>query len=156
MSLYISPERWSMVAEEIQPLLIRNWQETALDHAEIQLDPDYDLYAKADCERRLSVVTARADGRLVGYFINFVVPHPHYKSTLFGLMDVFFLEKEHRNAANGLRLFLETEKALRALGVKEVVANSKMRNDVSILFERLGWRKTAITYTKLLTEAANG
>lgn len=154
--MVFAQERWSAVAYDIRPLLLKNWQETALDHAQILLDPDYELYAKADCEKRLSIVTARMDGVLVGYFINFVVAHPHYKSTLFGMMDVYFLEQQYRNAATGLRLFLETEKALRSLGVKEVIANSKLKKDTSMLFERLGWRKTAVTWTKLLQGETNG
>jgi hypothetical protein len=36
-----------------------------------------------------------------------------------------------------------------------MIANSKTVNDISPLFERLGWRRTAIVYTKLL-EQNNG
>lgn len=148
--LTFQTERWPSVVEEIKPLLYLNWCETALDHAEIPLDPDFERYAKADIDGSLHITTARIGASLVGYFVLFVVRHPHYKSTLFALMDAYFLEQEHRRGPNGIRLFLEAESALRARGVREIIANSKVSHDMSAIFERLNWRRTAIAYTKLL------
>ena len=153
MNLTFQSERWAAVEEEIQPLLIKNWRETALDHDLIPLDPNLDLYRSRDLAGQLSVVTARASEELVGYFINFVTPHPHYQSTLFGLMDVYFLDTKYRQAGNGLRLFQAAERDLASRGVREAIANTKVAHDMSAIFERLGWRKTAITFTKIILEA---
>jgi hypothetical protein len=138
------------MAEAIQPLLLQNWRETALDHDRIPLDPDFSVYSKADLAGTLHITAAWDGEHLAGYFILFVIAHPHYKSTKFALMDVYFLEPKYRKAANGLRLIAHAEVALKAKGVKEIIANTKVKLDMSGLFTRLGWRFTARVYTKLL------
>ena len=143
-------ERWADLAKEIEPLLWRNWRDTALDHEASPLDPDYARYENLDKIGKLHITTAREAGELVGYFILVVNEHPHYQTTLFGFMDVFFMDHKFRNGPAGIRLFLEMEKALKDRGVREVIANTKIHRDVSNIFERLGWRHTAATYTKLI------
>ena len=162
MKLTFQTERWAAIAEEIRPLLLANWKETALDHEKIALDPDFDSYATRDLDGFLHVTTARAEDweigegtptekrPLVGYFIAMVAPHPHYQTVLFCFMDVYFLAEQYRIGSNGLQLFLAVEKAMRHRGVSEIIANTKVKHDISPVFERLGWRRTAITYTKLL------
>ena len=84
-------------------------------------------------------------------FLNDVRYHPHYKSTLFAFMDIYFLKEEFRTGANGMRLFLEAERDQRRLGVVQAIANSKVVNDISLMFETMGWEKTGTSiYTKLL------
>jgi len=128
-----------------------NWRETALDHSKIPLDPDFSIYAKADKAGTLHVTAARNDeGELVGYFVLFCVPHPHYRSTIFAMMDAYFLRPEYRKGAAGLRMFSETEKLLKGRGVVEIIANTKVHHDMSKLFARLKWRLTAYTFTKVI------
>ena len=50
----------------------------------------------------------------------------------------------------GLRMFQAREDEMRRLGVKEMVGNTKLHLDRSAFFERMGWKKTAICYRKVL------
>ncbi len=146
-------ERWPQIEEEIKPLLVLNWRETGLDHETIHLDPNFEIYRARDAAGELHVVTARHGNQLAGYFFNFIAPHPHYKSTLFAFQDVYFLKEEHRGP-NGIRLFLATEKYLRERGVREMIANTKISHNKGAMFDKLGWRLTAMTYSKLIGESS--
>ena len=143
-------EPWPAIAEEIKPLLVKHWEEIALDREAIPLDPDFDLYQMLHEKGILVACTARADGKLVGYYANLVKDHPHYKSTLFAFLDVYFLCKEYRNAQNGLRLFRFMEQEMRARGVRKICSMTKLDHDNSRLFVRLGWRPVETVFTKML------
>jgi len=146
----VQSERWPEVSGAIKPLLQKHWEEIALDREAIPLDPDYERYALLDAAGILHFTTVREDGRLVGYYASTVAPHPHYKSTLFAFLDVYFILPEFRGARTALLLFTAMEKAMRKLGVRKLVSMTKLDHDVSPLFEKLGWRAVETAYTKLL------
>ena len=148
--LTFQQEHWPDFVEEIKPLLSLQWGEIALDHDEIPLDPDWERYADADAKGQLKTTTVRDGKKLVGWYASIVTPHPHYKSTLFAFLDLYYILPKYRTAINGMRLFVEMEKSMRALGVKEMISITKMHHNVAPLFERLGWRETGITFTKVL------
>ena len=70
-------ETYDSVIDEIKPLLEGHYQEIANNRDVIKLNPDYEIY-KRFCELgQIRIVTARADGELVGYCIVVVRPHLH-------------------------------------------------------------------------------
>lgn len=150
MRLTFQSERWRDLADELRPLLFSQWEELALDRDTIPLDPDWDRYRDLDEKGALDFTTVRDAGRLVGWYVNVVAPHPHYKSTLFGFLDLYYVLPEYRKARVGLGLFAAMEKAMRNRGIKEVISITKSHLNVAPLFDRLGWRETGITYTKVL------
>lgn len=150
MSLTYQSERWPAVEAEIRALVPLQWAEIALDQDEIPLDPDWERYQKADEAGQLHFTTVRDAGRLVGWYINLLTTHPHYKTTLFAFLDIYYILPEYRLPQVGLRLFTEMEEAMRAHGVVEMVSITKFHLNVSPLFDRLHWRKTGIAYTKIL------
>ena len=143
-------ETWPEVERDIRPLLVEHWREIALDHGKIPLDPDYERYAQAHAQGTLAFTTARHEGRLVGYYASFVTTHPHYKSTLFGFVDIYWLHPDFRTAANGMRLFAAMEQAMRKRGVRKLISMTKLHRDVSPLFERLGWQPVETNFSKVL------
>lgn len=166
-------ERWRDISREMQPLLRRQWEEIALDRETIPYDPDWEHYAEIDRNLRFHITTARdidrgslaagrsADrahrseakdirGPIVGWYACVVSPHPHYKTTLFSFLDLFYVLPEYRKGTTGLMLFERTEEFMRQRGVKQMIAISKCHMPIDPLFERLAWRKTGTTYTKVL------
>ena len=150
MRLTFAEERWNDIVEELKPLFVLHFSEEALRHPRLALDPHYERYALLDAAGILSLTTARAGAELVGYFLNYLDVSPHYKTTLYGMMDTYFLATQYRDARNGIALFRAAEKNMSARGAAELLANSKVGLDVSRLFEFLGWRRVAITYAKSL------
>ena len=151
MCLSFQSENWPDLAEQIKPLLEKHWAEIALDKQEIPLDPDFDRYAKLHADGCLAFTTARnRDGKLIGYYATIIAPHPHYKSTLFGFLDVYFMLPEYRDWRSGLLLFSSMEADMQRRGVKKLISMTKLGRDVSPIFERLKWTFVEKTYTKTL------
>jgi hypothetical protein len=144
-------EGWTAVADDIRDLCKIQYAEIALFRELTPLDPDWQLYFEWAKARRLKVFTVRDSGKLVGWHLSLVGPHPHYKTTLFGMQDLYYVLPEYRAMPTiGLRLFGEMEDGMRQLGVKRLIGNTKVHVDKSPLFEHLGWQKTGLIYEKVL------
>jgi hypothetical protein len=153
MSLLYQVEAWSDCWPEMAPLWPAHWREVATDQATIPLDVDHASYAAFEAAGALHVVTVRdpqRGGQLVGYHLTIVRPHLHYRTTLMGFTDVFWLHPDYRRGPAGLRLFRCVEETLRAKGVQKLFTGTKRSLDLSRLFERLGWTSTEVLFTKYL------
>lgn len=146
-------ERFADVLPEVKPLLPRHWEELALDKESVPLDPNWQRYAELDGAGAISLVTARENGRLVGYCYMILSPGLHYRTCFEARMDIFWLSPEVRgHAMPGVRLFRAVEKELKRRGVQRVYFGSKLHKDVGRLFERLGYRPVETWYSKMLRE----
>ncbi len=144
-------ESWRKIREEILPLTVQHWREMGLSGQELSLDEE--KYSRMDADGSLLVVTARSDGKLVGYFLNFLCRHPHYE-VLTAAMDVYFMLPEHRTGTNGSRLFQATENACREKGVGLMLATARMDrvNGASRIFGKMGWQATRQVFEKRMVE----
>lgn len=143
-------EDWFECWEEMSVLWDAHWQEVALDREKIRLAPDFASYERFAQDGSLHVVTAREDGKIIGYHISIVKPHLHYKDSLSAFTDVYFIHPDHRKGMVGVKLFKETEKSLKARGVQKMFTGTKLSLDMGRIFERLGWRETERLYTKYI------
>ena len=100
----------------------------------------------------LHIVTIRSTGRLVGYYIAFVLPHHvHYsKAGIMAFTDIYYILREFRTGGTGTKLFIEAERTLRNRGVVKAYLSCKVHDDHTALFEGLGWKKTDYAFTKML------
>ena len=118
---------------EAQPLLQRHWEELARDKEDTPLDPDYEMYKRADRAGLFLVMTVRDEAqRLVGYAGYFMRPHPHYKAFKWAVSDLLMIMSEHRNVGLGMRLIDFIETTLKSMGVQRVHTTTK------IMFPALG------------------
>lgn len=143
-------ERWRDLRREMLPLLVQHWKEIALNHLDVPLDIDHERYDAMDESGALHIVTVRQDGELVGYHVAIVAGHLHYKSTLHGITDVYWLAPAHRQGFTGIRLFKAVERELAAMGVRKLFTGTKVHLDMSKLFERLGYKRVEYLYAKLI------
>lgn len=146
-----SIERWAEFYPDVQAIFPQHWRELALDQNEIPIDIDAEKYAGLDAAGVLLIVAARNEGKLVGYHLSFLMPHPHYKSSgPMGMTDMYYVLPEFRNGA-GFRLFAFWERELRKRGVKRAITSTKVHQDHSALFKALGWKHSDNTFVKLLS-----
>jgi Acetyltransferase (GNAT) family len=151
LKLLYQTENWNpFLCRELQELVEQQWREIALDRDEIPLDVGWEGYDSKSDNIIVSTVRTVEHGNLVGWYMNFVGRHPHYKTTTFAFLDQYYLMPEYRKGNTAVRLFLEMERAMRERGVKQMISISKLHIDSSKLFDFLKWRKTGITYTKVL------
>ena len=148
--LSFQKERFSDILEELPEIFYRHWEEVALDRTVITLDPDWERYAQLDKMNQLHMMTVRDDGVLIGYFLAFVWPHIHYKSSMTAWSDIFYLMPEYRFGWTGYKLFKHAEKMLKVLGVQKSYVMTKRHIPLNMLMKRLGYRLIEKVYTRLL------
>lgn len=143
-------ENWAALWSDGQALFPKHWRELATDQNRIELALDEDTYTKLDAIGNLHVLTVRSDGKLVGYYLAFLMVHPHYKTAgLMAMTDIYYLLPEFRGVA-GVQLFIEVARTLKERGVKKAYLSCKLHQDHSRLFNALGWESTDVTFTKYL------
>lgn len=145
-------EQWSDVWRELEPMWMDHWKEIALDQTQIMLDVDHAAYTQYAESNSLHVVTVRNGEQVIGYHISIIRPHLHYKQSLSGFTDVYYLDPPHRKGLVGYRLFQFVEKTLQARGVERVFTGTKLHLDMGKLFLRLGWTETERLFTKYIGE----
>lgn len=141
-------ERWRDIEPEIICLMPLHWQELALDQDNIALDIDFLSYRRLDEQHDLVVITARNEGKLLGYYIGMVRPHLHYKSTVFGICDAYWLHPSERRGTTGIEFFHYVENVLKGRGAKSMITTSKKHLNIAPLFAHLGHREVGTIYQK--------
>jgi GNAT superfamily N-acetyltransferase len=145
-------EPYEVCIKEIDACLERHWHEIALDHVAVPLAKDEAGYQTLADAGALHIVTVRQDGILVGYIAGIVKAHLHYVTTLHAFTDVFWLRPDLRKGGIGIKLFREYERTLIRRGVIKVFIASKVHLDMSKIFERLGWTRTEVVYSKVIQD----
>ena len=135
---------------ELKVILPLHYEELALDKDKVPLSPQYDIYEAREALGELIFITAREKGELIGYFIGFISPGLHYSTCLTCTMDIFYIHPEHRGSNFGFKLFDFVEKELKRRGVDRWFVGSKCHLDASWLFERLGFDRVEVTYSKYM------
>lgn len=144
-------ERLSDVRAEAEPLLLRHWDEIALNKDKVPLDPDWAMYERLESMGMVSLTTARDDGRLVGYYCNLIAGDPHYRSLKTAECDVYWVANEYRGAGVGARLIRASEANGIAMGANKFRTRVKLDHDHGRLFEALGYKPIERVYSKLVT-----
>lgn len=134
-------ENFSDVIEEAKPLLEKHWEELAVFKNKMPLDPNYEIYFAREARGETLLGTLRSDGALVGYWMNFVAPGLHYKSTLTMTMDILWVHPDHRGSLGGVRLSECIKKEAARRGVKLWYAGSKNHKAIAWFLTGLGMEK---------------
>jgi L-amino acid N-acyltransferase YncA len=143
-------ERWRDVYLEMMPLWQGHWEEIAIHRDAIPLDPDVAEYQRLEDAGILSVVVGRHEGEVIGYYISFVKPHLHYRSTLHAFTDVYYVVPAFRKGRTGIRLIEAAMAEWKRRGVKKAFTATKFALNMTPVFELLGWKSTENTLTVLL------
>ena len=144
-------EKWADCVHEMREIWPAHWASLALDQEHIKLACDEAKYEQGEALGCLHIVTARVDGKLVGYYYGMLMHHLHYKDA--GLMcysDVYYLKPEYRGGGSGARFILAVMASLKERGVVKLYISTKVHQDHGALFERLGMKCSDRVFTKLL------
>lgn len=143
-------EDFNQIASELAPLFGQHWREAGLDQDSIKLAPDWERYALNQNQGLLHVVTVRSEGKLVGYYMAFILPHMHYREAgPMGYPDAYFILPEYRKGGAGAKLFAEMERTLWERGCSKIYTSTKVHLDRGEMLERMGYNLTDKVYTKL-------
>lgn len=150
MTVSFQKERFEPVWRDAQALFRDHWNEIAEMKDVNRLDPDVDEYKKLERVGYLHVMTARDDGRLVGYYACFVKRNLHYRSVVVGSDDLYFVHPAYRGTGVGVRLFLAAEQMQRDANAVLAVLKDKVAHSHEALFAKLGYEKMENVYWKKL------
>ena len=114
---------------------------------------NFPLYFEREANGQLLLVTLRAEGILVGYFVGFVMPGLHYQTCLTLTMDVFWIKPEWRNkGAGALKLFRKVLAVAKLRGVDLAMFGEKHHVPFRAgrLFKALGFAPSETWHFKFL------
>lgn len=137
-------------------MLHQHYRETGSNVAAVPLDLDFAQYIRLNEAGLMQILTARVDGRLVGYLFATVGAHLNFVTTVFSTAHMYYLVPAHRRGWNGVRLFREWIQAaenssVRVLQVAETLrVRGKRDKRVAVLLKYLGFKPTERSYTKLI------
>lgn len=141
------------IESEVAPLWEKHWHTSGLDHDKIKLDPDLKRYRAVATANLLHIVTARKDGKLIGYYFNFILERGLHYNIKEAHSDIYFIDCDDAPMARLARyrgLFRAVHAALADLGVRKTFTSVKDHADISEIFVSLGYKLFERSYYKLL------
>jgi len=137
-------ETW---AAESKDLVYAHWQELGLD-LDLEIAPDIAKMKALEDLGVWRVLTAREDGRLVGYLLAVVSVHLHYmNSPRMFIVDAYYVSPESRKGT-GAKLIRFAETFARELGTIKIYLSCKIHRDHSALFLALGYQLSDYAFIK--------
>ena len=143
----IAAESFREILPELRELHRIHWLETEKHRHGLPLDPDYGAMAARERAGQLLQFTVRAAGELVGHVRMYLGVSLHTQ-TLFAEEDTLFVAPGHRGGLLVVALMRYAERALRAVGAREIRADSKLLNKADVLMRRLGYTPVALKFHK--------
>lgn len=142
-----------IIETELWPLLVDHREELTTNKALMVLNPDVERYRHAEEVGFGMTIVVRDGVQIVGYSINFVAPHIHYKDVLMVYNDALWTDPEYR-AAIGDALMEHTKAAGRLRGARLMAWHAKPGTTLDRILKIRVRRKRArvqdIVYTEEL------
>ena len=133
--------------EEFWPLFDANSHE--VDDAPVR--PNVETYNAISEQGALRIVSARAEGVLVGYLVFFLSPMLHRTNELAAHQDAFFLLPEYRRGFNASKLIGYAEAVAIGNGASVFRKSSKVqKRDISKILARSGYEHIESVFEKRL------
>ena len=113
-----------LLRDGLDDLARAHWREVGVHQDEIPYAPDYEKFQELEDAGMFRILSVRKDDLLIGYSGFMIQPHLHYKTKLHALNDVIYVDKAERGYP-GIRLILEAENKLIAMGIRRILYHSK-------------------------------
>ena len=146
-------EKLGNVLQELLPFVPLHWGELGLTKEDVPVDMDWDRYLELEKDNKLHLVTVRHNGHVIGYQFTFVGGHFHYKSTIHGMVDLYYILPQFRKGMVGVKMFNFAEEELKKIGVKKIITGCKAvipGLDHTKLFEHMGYTKSDYQFIKII------
>jgi len=137
------------VLDEIKGLHSKHWGETEGYRAELGFEPDYEQYVAIDREGTFILVTARAEAKMVGYFM-FVLYTSRHSSKYVAAEDAFYLDPAHRKGFALVTLMRFSEACLKKLGVNQITLAEKVSHPIAPVLKRSKFQHVGNLWIKVI------
>ena len=146
----IKVERLSSFINELKPLLEKHYKEVHVYRKVVDFNPDYETYLSLDEAGVLHCVTARVDGKLVGYFISTVSASLHYMDHKYAVNDVVYIDKGLRGSNLAYDMISFAENEYKKMGVSVYTLHIKTAIPCEKLMNSLELKKIESIYSKYI------
>lgn len=114
------------------------------------INPNLNVYRQMEKAGSLLTIGAWDDGLLIGYSINFVLPHHHSMEVIHCSNDLLFVHPEYRRGRTGLKLISETERLAKKRGAHIVFWRANPGTALEKIMSALGKKvQETVFYTRL-------
>ena len=127
----IAAESFMEIYPELLPLFESHWRELGPYKDKMPLSPNVEIYSYLEAQGQLLTLTARQEGRLVGYIICAIRTGLHYSTTLQAITDIPYVAPSVRGRGVGVRLFLAAQEELKARKVGPWFASYKVNSQLA-------------------------
>lgn len=107
-----------LIEDDLETLMLAHWKESST-HQDADYDPDWPLALALERAGTLRAFGLFRDDELIGYSVYTISSHLLCKSTTFAFNTSIYVVPTRRGFAGG-KLLRESEKLLKALGVRKV------------------------------------
>lgn len=145
-------EEYAEVIDELKPLLVDHYHEVAMYQDEIELNPNYVEYGALAGLGMLHILTARDEGKVVGYVVSILNHNLHYMDHLFCVNDVLYVDPEYRHTEVAPNMLSELEAIMREKGVSVMTYHMKVFKSFETLMDLLGFDHAEHLYMKYIKE----
>lgn len=153
--IQIQPERVADCWDEVDALARQHHAGTKSYRRHEPYNPDKARYIYNNDIGFFHLLTARDDGRLVGYFGVYVTPSMHSQIPT-AVEDTFFIHPAYRQGRLAIRMIKTVEKYLAGVGVREdqILFSCELDNTSGIkgLLELLDYEPVIVQYRKCLSQ----
>lgn len=133
-------EPFDKLLDELKPLLQAHWDELPTLDFQYDLDPEYQQYYSMQQRDALRIVTARADGVLIGYIVVFLTKALHHRQINTAQIDILYITPEYRGQGIFRSLREDTEQYLKKQGFDFIQIEVNTNMDFSPSLEKAGYR----------------
>lgn len=149
MILDYAVEKWSDMIREAIPYLNDHHTEAGIRFEGAKLDMHFERYLEAQRAGCLHCVTARYEGRLVGYCWFTVTQELNDKTTTTARGTVY-LQPDYRHGLTGKHFMTHAIATLKPLGVHRVLFDTPTDSRLAVLMASLDMAPVATVYGKVL------
>lgn len=127
-----------------------HYEEIALNKVVMQYAPDAERFALLEKAGALVTLAAFDGERIVGYSVNIVSPHLHYKHLVVLHNDMLYIAQAYRRGRLGLRLIAATREAAIKRGAQMITWHAKENTALASLLPKLGCKVQDILFSEVL------
>ena len=143
-------EKYEDILPELKEIYIPFFKEVDIYPEKPEPNVDHWQFIALDEANSLQLVTAREDGKLVGFHISSIQKDIFYQHITTGYVLCYYLLPEYRGNGNGTKMFVYADESFKKRGVERIFMSRKIYIDNEKLFENLGYRQLEAGYTKCL------
>ena len=127
-----------------------HYDEIALNKSVMVYAPDIEKYKALEAHGSLLTLGVFEGEKLVGYSVNILYQHIHYKEMLVAHNDMIFIHQDNRLGTLGLKLIKATTSACRERGAHMMMWHAKQNSKLAHLFPKLGCTVQDIIFSEVL------